>query len=357
MLTVTDVDRSRRGTAAAGVVVGVLACAALVRFGVLARTGPPEPRPDRRAELLAAIERSRHATFVVESDFLRRMDDGNELHGSRLEVQRPPDRLVLQFGGVQGRKAGRELICTTGPDEPYRCGPGPEAETTFDEDVAAEMAVLRTYFDGDRPVYSVTQDDDGCFALEQVAATVLPPTYGSGGRLCFDERTGAMSRLERRIANATETVSAVAIRVDVTEGDFDLSTQGPDDLTRDGVLVDGGLPSTSTTSPVAPGGSSPGTTAPVPPGSTGSTTTSSTTTSSTIPAGPPVDPCRGGSRSDGTPCSEDDLIAACGGATGARLAARQLWDRRLSVNDARLVGHPCGPMYVAELFSHGYRPT
>ena len=344
----------RRMATIAGAVVGLAVCVLLVQTGALRRTEVDLPRPDRSRELLAAFARTRAASFVMQSEFTRRMDDGRELIGSRLEVQRPPDRLVIQFGGVEGRKDGKQLVCLTGPDEPYHCGQGAPLPTSYEQDVAAEMEVLQSYFAGERPTYAVTDDDEGCFVLRQVVPTALPPTFGSGGRLCFDGRTGAMSRLERRIENATETLQSVSLRTDVTESDFDLSTQGVDEFVRDGVLISGGPGRATAAGPAGsvPEGAAPGGSAPPQPDETTPAPTVAPTTTVAAP-----DPCTRGQHRDGSPCSDDDLLVTCASGESSRAAARELWNRRLSVNDQRLVASPCGAVYVVELFSHGYRPV
>ena len=111
--------RPHRVGAVAGVVVGAAVVATLVATGVLSL--PRREGGDPRAELVAAYERSRTATFVVESDFERRMDSGAVLRSAQLVAQRPPDRVVRQFGGIDGIVGGRSVLCTTTPDGGFTC--------------------------------------------------------------------------------------------------------------------------------------------------------------------------------------------------------------------------------------------
>jgi hypothetical protein len=128
--------------AAAGVVVGVGLAVALVVGGHLSIPGPQR---DLAAELTDAFRRSRESTYRMEADFTRTMPDGRSLSSAALVVQRPPDHLRRQLGGVSGAVSGRAVNCSTGPDGSFSCAPGAPA-SVYQDTVDAEVAYLRSYF-------------------------------------------------------------------------------------------------------------------------------------------------------------------------------------------------------------------
>ena len=66
--------------------------------------------------------------------------------------------------------------------------------------------------------------DPGCYDLVQLVPYDDAP-YGTDARLCFDERTGAVRRVDRRFDNGIiETEEASRITTDVRDADFEAAT-------------------------------------------------------------------------------------------------------------------------------------
>jgi hypothetical protein len=236
--------------ALAGIVTGTLLTGGLIASGHL-RLPDPNARKDASAEFLAAWERARRATFVLEGEFSRTKPGGDTLRSGRIEVQRPPDHLIKQFGGTTGELEGRTIVCSPDPGGRQLCGAKGPVATPFEERLARELDNLRSYFDPVRPLYFVRADGKACFRLLQ--AVVYPdPPYGLRARFCFDEATGAMRSVEREFESGiVERMEATSLRAEVTQAD--LEPDGSTDvvvLSADGnqqVLPEGGLASPATT--------------------------------------------------------------------------------------------------------------
>jgi hypothetical protein len=190
--------RARRGLILGWVVVGLYA-AALTAVAATTRDGPLRPgdRPsgdDAVEAFIDAWERSREATFVRSGTFERRSEDtGAVITSPDVLAQQPPRRLHRQLGGVDGRDDRREIVCPAPPDvggDPPPCTFGDPAGPTYAEDVAAEIAALRTQVAGRTRAYAVEQVGDGCFALAQLRSEPRA-AFGTEARFCFDEATGA----------------------------------------------------------------------------------------------------------------------------------------------------------------------
>ena len=151
--------RARRGLILGWVVVGLYA-AAIVAVTVTTRDGELRPgdRPsdgDAAEAFVDAWERSRQATFVRSGTFERRSETtGAVITSEDVLAQRPPRRLHRQLGGVDGRDDRRTIVCPAPPagstDAPA-CTFGDPAGPTYDEDVATEVAALRTLVEGPLP--------------------------------------------------------------------------------------------------------------------------------------------------------------------------------------------------------------
>jgi len=208
----------------AGVAVGAAGAAALVASGALDReaasTDPVvrdvEQREDAGEDFVAAWERSRLGTYVVESTLRRTFPDGNGFTSERSVAQRPPDRLERSVGSVSGRRDGRVVLCRTERGR-YRCSSG-RAERSYRSVVRDEVETLQSYVAGPVPLYSVVADDE-CFDLSQVRPLPAPP-YGTAARFCFDDDTGAITSIRVERDEATDLTEAISVRADV--GDDDL---------------------------------------------------------------------------------------------------------------------------------------
>lgn len=183
---------------------------------------------DREAAVegfLAAYERSRSATFVVEQRFTRTVPGRGELAYPRRLVQRPPgDRIVVGGGSAEGRLDGQVLRCSAVPGATARCSEGPSAGD-YDEEVAAELAELRRLVTGDDPVYEVRAGEPGCWAVG-LRLRVLTPPYGDRAGFCFDAATGAPTRLEIHRDGTVDLVEAIEVRATVTAADLRIGDLG-----------------------------------------------------------------------------------------------------------------------------------
>lgn len=187
----------------------------------------PGTRPDdgtAAEELVQAWERSRTATFVRTGTFERRSDvTGSSISSEDVLAQRPPQRLHRQLGGIDGRDDRRELSCPSPPEgsPPEDCTLGEPSGPSYDEDVAREVAALRTLLAGDTPVYAVGRGaDPGCFELVLQRVEPRAP-FGQEARFCFDEATGALSN--SRVVyegGIVEVVAVTDIRTDVADADL-----------------------------------------------------------------------------------------------------------------------------------------
>jgi hypothetical protein len=249
----------------AGILVGTLIAGGLVAGGVL-NTPSKRDLSDAQTDLLAAWGRSRAGTFIVESEF-RRTVDGRTLYSPAELVQRPPDRLVRQFGGVSGVVHGHLLLCGTDQVDTFTCKEGTEQADPYDGVVRREVDDLRGLFTppepGAKPLYRAIHGvDEGCFELiRQLPIDDAP--YGSYGKLCFDAQTGALTELERHLdRGVVERQHATSINTNVIENDFDTSSDEGYGMSMDmpapevqgsGTTVPGTAPESPPTSVPGPG--------------------------------------------------------------------------------------------------------
>lgn len=178
---------------------------------------------------LAAWRASRLGTYAIDTHFERSSPDGGRLEAEGRIVQRPPDRLVEQFGGVDGRLDGHLLVCATDPAGAYRCTPG-AAAPDYGAKVDEELATLASYFTGAKPLYRVTGDGHGCFRLA-LALDFPSPPYGTSAQFCFDGETGAPVRTEIVGDDVVDVTTATDVRGSVTAEDLRVPEQPPTAVT------------------------------------------------------------------------------------------------------------------------------
>jgi hypothetical protein len=216
--------RARRGLVVGWLVVLAYA-ATLLAVTVTTRDGelrPGDRGRDRGAAeaFVEAWERSLRATFVRTGTFERRSEStGAVISSADVLAQRPPRRVHRQLGGVQGRDDRRPIVCPAA-DAPGRCELGSATLPTYEEDVAADVAALRTQVAGPTAVYAVERSGDGCFSLAQ--QRVEPrASFGLEARFCFDAVTGAPAASRVEYAGGIVEVVAVS-RVTAEVADADL---------------------------------------------------------------------------------------------------------------------------------------
>jgi hypothetical protein len=212
------------GRAARAIALGAAGAVVVLGIWLVWRDSSVAANSDDRREaaiaFLDAWETSRETTWKVIATFERTPSNGSGALSSPLEmVQRPPDRLVRQFGSVAGVLDGEEVGCSTGPDGETQCRIG--APVDYDEEVATELDRLETYVAGPVPIYAVSREGSDCFRLDRQLEYLLPP-YGDQARFCFDAATGAPVRTEVVRREATDVTKAEAVSADVTNADFAL---------------------------------------------------------------------------------------------------------------------------------------
>ena len=205
--------------AALGVIV-------VLAIPLLLRDSTPAPnsasRRDAAASFLDAWAASRAGTWKVDATFERTPARGDGKLSSPLEmVQRPPDRLVRQFGSVTGVIDGKEVGCAPAPGGSVKCRAG--APVDYAKEVATELDRLEGYVAGPVPIYSVSRDGPGCFRLDRQIEYLAPP-YGDHARFCFDAKTGALVKTEVVRPEATDVTTAVVVTSDVADADLALPT-------------------------------------------------------------------------------------------------------------------------------------
>lgn len=200
--------------AAVALVVGVGAAAWLVLR--------PDDQQDPAAEAAAFVdawERSRLGTYAVAGVSTRTTPQGGELVSPVELVQRPPDYIRRQFGGVDARLGDRPVNCATGPDGEVECHRG-ESDRTYEELVADEVRRWGDYFRGEPTgLYEVEGYLEGCFELVLTREYPSPP-YGNLARFCFDDATGAITYSEIRRDEAVDIVEMSEVRDEVSDADL-----------------------------------------------------------------------------------------------------------------------------------------
>jgi hypothetical protein len=321
-----------------GVVTGVVVVALLVATGHLVTTVRFGDR-DAGDDFVRAWSQSRSGTFVVDSSWQRRLDDGSTLDSSERLVQAPGRRIVRQFGGITGELDGRTIDCYSVPGSSFQCGPGQPTGESFDAGVAQEAKDVSDAINSPGgPRYRVRTDDHGCYQLTQTRA-YPDPTFGRSAELCFDADTGALRSSERHFDHVVEQITSISIRTQLQPSDFDLTASADFDEGD----VEGPLGS-YTVGPDNP--SSTGTSVAGPPTSEAPTT------------GPPVtgDPCDPGQDFRAAQCSDGGLLAACVHNGGDIVLVGEAFTRHISFNDPTLRDTGCGRQYALYGLRHGAAP-
>jgi hypothetical protein len=181
-----------------------------------ADTGVPADHLTNAQAFLAAWQRYRRGTFVVDLTFERTLSDGRSLTAQRVMVQRPPRRVVRQLGSVSSTDGGATVACDTVQDQTV-CTP--PASSDYEQTITAELAAWASAFVGDQPAYIVSAPEPNCFEL-QLARPIAAAPYGDVARFCFDAATGALRSRQVVRTSGTDTEEATRISATVTDADF-----------------------------------------------------------------------------------------------------------------------------------------
>lgn len=226
----------RAALVVAGLAVGVLIAAAAVTVLDDGDGAPPLERrpvgelafpalehdPAAAADLLAAWQRWRHATFITSGTWSRQLDAGGDpLIGPSYRVQDPPRRLVIRLGSTVERIDESISVCDAadeGFDAPECVGGA--ASLSYEERVASEMLLVGAYIEGAGRLYDVAAGEiDGCFQAEIEVAALTSP-WGRWAEFCFDHATGALVSSRVRRPSAVDVEDLRVVSDSVTEADF-----------------------------------------------------------------------------------------------------------------------------------------
>lgn len=199
-----------RAAVVAGLVVGSLLIAA-----VALTHDASEPAA---TQFVDAWRRSLTSTYVVVDRLDRRLVDGRRFTTETRLAQRPPDRVSISGGRVDGWRDGRRLACAAGPGGVITCADGGPAPAYADF-VRRELADLRALVVARPSAYDVRRAGGGCFAL-RLRARILAPPYGEDATFCFDRTTGALRSSVVRRAEATDVHRAVRLDGRVSDADL-----------------------------------------------------------------------------------------------------------------------------------------
>jgi hypothetical protein len=146
--------------------------------------------PGAADRFLALTARRQTATYRVDAAFQRDVDGREPLRSEYVEVNRPPDHVVVSLGGATGRVGDRTITCGDLPGGRTGCAPsGPAAPV--EQERAAELEELRALVDADSGWYRVDAADGRtiagepatCFGLRQRNDLAAPP-LGRWALLC-----------------------------------------------------------------------------------------------------------------------------------------------------------------------------
>lgn len=210
-----------RGVATVGLGAAMLLTAAMTYAAFDARSGR-EPRPQAAPadQLVEAWATSRTATYRATGTFERTAPDGRRIAAEVALVQRPPDRLLVQFGEMSGRRGDRALRCQAPVgDRSLGCGLDPPG-ATFDEAVADEIEAFRSLVTGDDPLYEVRRAGDGCWRMIR---TRDDPRGGFGleAEICVDAAIGAVRSIDIDHGEIDERTVYDDITAEVTDADLE----------------------------------------------------------------------------------------------------------------------------------------
>lgn len=209
-----------------GAIAGTLVGAAAVVVLAVNDVASDDPSPtttrsesrEAAEELLAAWERKLRGTWVARSEFTRTTATRQTLSGEVHEAQRPPDRVRRGLGSVDARIGGRRVACAPTERGEVQCRDG-GAAPPYDEEVAADLEILRGYVTGPRRLYAVAAEGVTCYRLRLVRRMLAPP-YGDVARFCFQAATGGPLSAEIRRDGTLDVTRAVEVRADPTPEDL-----------------------------------------------------------------------------------------------------------------------------------------
>jgi hypothetical protein len=208
---------------AAGALIGLLAAAIVgsddsapsITLAPVDSVYPPD-QASNAAKFLDAWDRYRHATFRAELSYSRTTAGGARLDTTRVVVQQPPRRMVLQDGSVSSIDGDKTVLCEPRNNQSV-CTTTPGVD--YEGSITSELAAWRTAITGSTPAYAVQIPQSGCFDLELVE-TIPQPPYGDATRVCFDDATGALRSRQVNAASGSESEEATSITATVRDEDW-----------------------------------------------------------------------------------------------------------------------------------------
>jgi hypothetical protein len=205
--------------AVAGLIVGVAAAVAVVATSPAgtkhAKAGAQ--KADAGAQYIADWRRSQLGTWKVVLRW-QRIVGSSRLDDEIRTAQRPPDRLSVALGSVDARRGDRRLSCVADADGHLHCRDA-GAAPSYDQDVAANEAVLRGQLVGPNRLYDVTATSVHCYDFRLRLTYPVPP-YGRQSRFCFDEATGAPTLRDIDRVEGRDVQEATSVSGQVTDADL-----------------------------------------------------------------------------------------------------------------------------------------
>lgn len=195
-----------------GIVVVAAFAALCVVAALTAQDKTDETGQAAASSFVDAWKHSRTGTYALTGTYVRRAPGRSTMRSPVRLVQRPPNRLLFQFGEVTGRIGRQPVIC--GPKGPCRRGP---VGRTYEEDSTRQLAIVAQYIGGAAPRYTVERRGS-CFTLRLVRG--LPAAYGDESLFCFDRATGAPVRIRVRNRNVVEERTTTHLTGTVRSSDF-----------------------------------------------------------------------------------------------------------------------------------------
>jgi hypothetical protein len=178
--------------------------------------------PDAADAFVDVYTRSLDATYRIEGQLTRTLEDGRTLQSGYHSVQRPPDRIQRALGSTSGEIGGRTVNCSTSDGGSYTCAAAGDAKP-WPEQRQEILDALEVYVRGDDPVYEVTREESGCFDLVR-RRTEEDASFGQRARLCFDDHYAGYRRLEvHHDGGAVDVMLADLVTDQVSDADFDLT--------------------------------------------------------------------------------------------------------------------------------------
>ncbi len=216
--------------AVAGVIVGVLIVTLMNVFDVGSRSSNTDELPTITTSPAAADvfvdawTRMKSTTWVIDSSYVRKTDDGRQYSGSVHEAQKPPNHIRVALGTVDAQVNGRQYACGVGPDGATTACRDGGAVLEYNARLTSEIDELKSQVTGADRLYDIGIAKADCYVAYARAAahSARPLPWGTKARFCFDRDSGAISSSTYERPGSSDSVIATSISRNVPESEFKL---------------------------------------------------------------------------------------------------------------------------------------